>query len=160
MRSATAVGCETATEWEASISSIARAPARCAMKRCASGWIIRSRVPTMAHDGSVFQAATCARSSNTAANERLLEGCVREAAEDLGKGLVFIEDERGDVDESDDIGRTSSGDGDHGATVRVAHKDDGAVDLVHDARDVGRVTGEAAQRVREARTGRPLACSS
>src|ERR1700730_2452012 len=37
MRFATAAGCDTATEWEASISSIVRAPARCAMKRWASG---------------------------------------------------------------------------------------------------------------------------
>ena len=37
--------------------------------------------------------------------ERILEGRFREAAEDLGKGLVFIEDERGDEDESDDVAR-------------------------------------------------------
>src|SRR5207302_3655728 len=72
INTATAVGCESAIECEASTSTISRAPARCAMWRSASGGMALSAVATIAHDGSFFQAAAWARSSKIAPNRRWL----------------------------------------------------------------------------------------
>src|ERR671915_570280 len=66
MRSATAFGCESAIECDASTSTI-WAPARLAMWRSAFGGIALSEVATTAQEGSVFQAAASARSSKIAA---------------------------------------------------------------------------------------------
>ena len=76
MRSATAFGCESAIECDAS-TSIVCAPARLAMWRSASGGIALSAVATTAQDGSVFHAAACARSSKIAANGRWLTARTR-----------------------------------------------------------------------------------
>ena len=71
MTSATAPGCESAIECEAS-TSIVSAPARSAINRSASGGIALSAVATMAHEGSDFPTAASARSSKIAANGRWL----------------------------------------------------------------------------------------
>ena len=71
MSSTTALGCDSAIECDAS-TSIVSAPARRAMWRSASGWIALSAVATTAHEGSVFHAAACARSSKIAANGRCM----------------------------------------------------------------------------------------
>ena len=62
MRSATGPGCETATAWEAAISTVVD-PARSARKRCRSGGMPWSWVVIMVQEGIVFQAALVTLSS-------------------------------------------------------------------------------------------------
>src|ERR1700755_3566800 len=69
MISAVAAGCESATEWEAAISTVC-ASIRFAMWRWASGGIAWSCEATRYQDGSDFQAATEGASSKIAANGR------------------------------------------------------------------------------------------
>src|SRR5262249_46551073 len=61
--------------------------------------------------------------------------------------LAFVGRDAGDVDESGDL-VGAAGDRDHGAAVRMADEDHGALELVDDRCRKGRVVGDAAQRVR------------
>src|SRR5207247_8303942 len=76
----------------------------------------------------------------------------REAALEVVDRLALVGRDAGDVHEPGAL-LPAAGDRDHGAAVRMADEDDGAVDLVDDRRGVGSVVGEPAQRVRRRENG-------